>query len=128
MLSQLPTAPVNQWFGTSPDKLKTFRKQAALSQDCRETIRSSHFALPIGDMRMAHIRLESGPIKGQKHCGIMRPLFDILLTGFLDLLDGSVMITRGATLPFSLWGHFGKYMFVEYLVTLLHQSGIISKN
>ena len=125
MLSQLPTAPVNQWFATSLDKLKNFRKQAALSQDCRETIRSSHFALPIGDMRMAHIRLESGPIKGQKHCEIMRPLFYILLIGFYGPLDGSVMIT---TLPFPLWGLFGKYMFVEYLVILLYQFGIFSKN
>ena len=82
MLSQLPTAPVNQWFTTSLDKLKNFRKQAALSQDCRETIRTSHLALPIGERRVPLIRLESGPIKGQKHCGIVLPLFKMMLIGF----------------------------------------------
>ena len=81
MSPQLPTALVNRWFATSLDKLKNFRKQAALSQDCRETIRTSHFALPIGEWRVAHIRLESGPIKGEKHCGIMRPLLHFLLIG-----------------------------------------------
>ena len=95
------------------------RRQVALSQDCPETIRSSHLALPIGERRVADIRLESGPIKGEKHCGIMRPLFHILLIGFLGLLDGSVMISG---LPIPLWGLFGKYMFVEHLVILLYQS------
>ena len=125
MLPQLPTAPVNRWFATSLDKLKNFRRQAALSQDCRETIRTSHFTLPIGERRVTLIRLESGPIKGKKHCGIMSSWLKIQLIGFYCLLDGSVMIT---TLPLPLWGVFGKYMFVEYLFISLYQSGIFSKN
>ena len=121
-LPQLPTAPVNRLFATSLDKLKNYRKQVALSQDCRETIRTSHFTLPIGDRRVPLLRLESGPIKGISHCGIVLPLLKIMLIGFYFLLklDGSVMIIYITTLSFPLWGVFGKYMFVElcYCISL----------
>ena len=82
MSPQLPTGPVNRLFATSLDKLKNYRKQVALSQHCRETIRTSHLALPIGDSKMAHIWLESGPIKEERHCGIMLSIMKIELISF----------------------------------------------
>ena len=56
--------------------------KVALSQDCRETIRTSHFALPTGDTRKADIKLESGLVKAERHCGIRLPGLKEVLIGF----------------------------------------------
>ena len=59
-----------------------FPKASGSFTRLRETIRTSHFALPIGDRRVPGLRLESGPIKGKRHCGIVLPLLKMMLIGF----------------------------------------------